>query len=477
MTLILCLRQDSRYRYYDNILEKWVNRLNRIAIIGGGITGLAAAYYAKQAGAHVTLFESQDRLGGKIKTFYRDGFTLETGPDGYMARKPTLTSLITELGLEDHLVRSKTGTSYIYVRERLRQMPAGSVMGIPTKFWPMVKTDLFTWKGKLRAGFDLVIPRVYTGEDISLDRFFRTRLGSEVVDTMIEPLLSGIYNGTLDDMSIESTFPQFITIEQKTRSLILGMKALTPPVQAGVKPSDTGKFLSIDQGLGVLVEALRPSIDRLELRTVVQSVRPHEVTLANGTSESFDGIIMATSPHALGPLLGFPEAERLSNLKRTSSMTVLAAFDEADVDALDGTGYVIAKSEENALTACSWMHKKWPHMAPKGKALIRMYVGSEHVPSLLHEEDHVVATFALSELRRIQNVGTPLFTKVERHVQTMPQYEVGHQQDVRAFEEALLSWDGVEACGAILHGVGLPDCVDSAKRAVERLQLKQAVTV
>ncbi len=454
-----------------------MNRLNHIAIIGGGITGLAAAHYAKEAGAHVTLFDAQDRLGGKIKTIYQDGFTLETGPDGYMARKATLTSLITDLGLGDRLVRSKTGTSYIYVRNQLRQMPAGSVMGIPTKFWPMVKTDLFTWKGKFRAGFDLVIPRVYEGEDISLDRFFRTRLGSEVVDSMIEPLLSGIYNGTLDDMSIESTFPQFITIEQKTRSLILGMKALTPPVQAGVKPSDTGKFLSIDQGLGGLVEALRPSIDRLELKTVVQSVRPHEVTLANGKVERFDGIIIATSPNALGSLLHIPEAERLSKLKRTSSMTVLAAFDESEVDALDGTGYVIAKSEGNALTACSWMHKKWPHMAPQGKALLRMYIGSEYVPPLLHEDDVSVATFALDELRRIQKVGKPLFTKVERHIQTMPQYEVGHKQDVKAFEEALAKWDGVEACGAILHGVGLPDCVDSAKKAVAKLNLEQLVTV
>lgn len=456
---------------------KWVNRLNKIAIIGGGITGLAAAYYAKQAGAHVTLFEASERIGGKIKTVYQDGFTLEGGPDGYMARKPTLTELITDLGLEEHLVRSKTGTSYIYVRQKLRQMPAGSVMGIPTKFWPMVKTDLFTWRGKFRAGFDLFLPRVYEGEDISLDRFFRTRLGSEVVDAMIEPLLSGIYNGTLEDMSIESTFPQFITIEQKTRSLILGMKALTPPVQAGVKPKEAGKFLSLDQGMGALVEALRPSIDRLETNTRVQSIRPQEVTLSNGHVEQFDGIIVATSPNALGGLLQISEAERLSQLKRTSSMTVLAAFEEGDVQALDGTGYVIAKAEHNALTACSWMHKKWPHMAPEGKALLRMYIGSDHVSQLLKEDDETIALFALDELRRIQQVGTPLFTRVERHIHTMPQYEVGHKQSVRAFEEALSTMDGIEACGAILHGVGLPDCVDSAKRAIERLQISQEVTV
>lgn len=459
------------------LLLKWVNRLNNIAIIGGGITGLAAAHYAKQAGAHVTLFEAGDRIGGKIKTIYQDGFTLEGGPDGYMARKPTLTELITELGLEEHLVRSKTGTSYIYVRQKLRQMPAGSVMGIPTKFWPMVKTDLFTWRGKFRAGFDLFLPRVYAGEDISLDRFFRTRLGSEVVDSMIGPLLSGIYNGTLEDMSIESTFPQFITIEQKTRSLILGMKALTPPVQAGAKTKEAGKFLSLDQGLGILVEALRPSIDRLETSTLVKSVRPHEVTLGNGTVERFDGIIIATSPNALGSLLEIPEAERLSQLKRTSSITVLAAFEESEVESSDGTGYVIAKAEGNALTACSWMHKKWPHMAPDGKALLRMYIGSEYVPNLMHEEDSTIAEFALNELRRIQQVGPPLFTKVERHIDTMPQYEVGHKQHVRAFEDALTKMDGIEACGAILYGVGLPDCVDSAKQAVERLNIKQAVSI
>lgn len=437
---------------------------------------MAAAYYAKQAGAHVTLYEASDRIGGKIKTVYRDGFVLECGPDGYMARKPTLTELITELGLDD-LVRSMTGTSYIYVRNRLRQMPAGSVMGIPTKFWPMVKTDLFTWRGKFRAGMDLVLPRVYAGSDISLDTFFRARLGSEVVEAMIEPLLSGIYNGTLDDMSIESTFPQFITIEQKTRSLILGMKALTPPVQAGVKPREAGKFLSLGQGLGVLIEALRPSIDRLCLGTLVAAVRPHEVVLEDGTVESFDGIVLATSPNAIGPLLGLPEAERLSSLKRTSSITVLAAFEKADVEALDGTGYVIAKGEGNALTACSWMHKKWPHMAPENKALLRVYIGSAFVPDLLTESDETIADFALRELRKIQHVGNPIFTRVERHVDTMPQYEVGHKQYVRAFEETLSSLDGVEACGAILHGVGLPDCVDSAKQAVTRIMARQVVSV
>lgn len=438
---------------------------------------MAAAYYAKQAGAHVTLYEASDRIGGKIKTVYRDGFVLECGPDGYMARKPTLTELITELGLDDDLVRSMTGTSYIYVRNRLRQMPAGSVMGIPTKFWPMVKTDLFTWRGKFRAGMDLVLPRVYAGSDISLDTFFRARLGSEVVEAMIEPLLSGIYNGTLDDMSIESTFPQFITIEQKTRSLILGMKALTPPVQAGVKPREAGKFLSLGQGLGVLIEALRPSIDRLCLGTRVAAVRPHEVVLEDGTVESFDGIVLATSPNALGPLLGLQEAERLSSLKRTSSITVLAAFEKADVEALDGTGYVIAKGEGNALTACSWMHKKWPHMAPENKALLRVYIGSAFVPDLLTESDETIADFALRELRKIQHVGSPIFTRVERHVDTMPQYEVGHKQYVRAFEETLSSLDGVEACGAILHGVGLPDCVDSAKQAVTRIMARQVVSV
>ncbi len=438
---------------------------------------MAAAYYAKQTGAHVTLYEASDRIGGKIKTVYRDGFVLECGPDGYMARKPTLTELITELGLDDDLVRSMIGTSYIYVRNRLRQMPAGSVMGIPTKFWPMVKTDLFTWRGKFRAGMDLVLPRVYAGSDISLDTFFRARLGSEVVEAMIEPLLSGIYNGTLDDMSIESTFPQFITIEQKTRSLILGMKALTPPVQAGVKPREAGKFLSLGQGLGVLIEALRPSIDRLCLGTRVAAVRPHEVVLEDGTVESFDGIVLASSPNALGPLLGLPEAERLSSLKRTSSITVLAAFEKADVEALDGTGYVIAKGEGNALTACSWMHKKWPHMAPENKALLRVYIGSAFVPDLLTESDETIADFALRELRKIQHVGNPIFTRVERHVDTMPQYEVGHKQYVRAFEETLSSLDGVEACGAILHGVGLPDCVDSAKQAVTRIMARQVVSV
>ncbi|MCT4778634.1 protoporphyrinogen oxidase, partial [Exiguobacterium aquaticum] len=156
---------------------------------------------------------------------------------------------------------------------------------------------------------------------------------------------------------------------------------------------------------------------------------------------------------------------------------VLAAFEATDVEALDGTGYVIAKGEGNALTACSWMHKKWPHIAPENKALLRVYIGSAFVRDLLTESDDTIADFALRELRKIQHVGTPIFTRVERHVDTMPQYEVGHKQYVRAFEETMSSLDGVEACGAILHGVGLPDCVDSAKQAVTRIMARQAVSV
>ncbi|WP_353948726.1 protoporphyrinogen oxidase [Sporolactobacillus sp. Y61] len=436
----------------------------KVIVIGAGISGLAAAYYVKknQPQAHVVLLEASGRIGGKIKTIHRDGFLIECGPEGYMARKPTLTRLIQDIGLGDQLIRSQAGTYYIYVNHRLRQMPRGSVMGIPTKLLPMVTTGLISPIGKLRAALDLVIPHVYKDQDISLEEFFRRRLGREVVMNMIDPLLSGIYNGSLSDMSLEATLPQFASIEKKHRSLILGMKSIRPPEQAGAPKKTAGRFLSLSCGLDRLVGKLASFADELKLNTPVRRVTPGRVFLKDGTQLAADAVILAATPDQFGPLLDFPEAWRLSGDKRSTTATVALAFRKSDVAQLNGTGYVVSKKEGLNITACSWMDRKWSYTAPEGYALVRTYVGTPENPSIVEKSDEEIEQAALHDLRKISRMGTPLFSVITRQIDNMPQYTVNHNQRIKAFEKALQNMDGVYTCGAMLHGVGLPDCVDAA---------------
>ncbi len=441
-----------------------------VVVIGAGISGLAAVYYIKQMcpKARVIVLESANRIGGKIKTVKRDGFTIECGPEGFLARKPRLIDLIRAVGLGNRLVHSQPGASYIYVNRRLRSMPKGSVMGVPTRLLPMVTTGLIGPVGKLRAAMDLLIPRVHRDRDISLKTFFERRLGSEVVTNMIEPLLSGIYNGDLADMSLEATLPQFAAIEKKYRSLILGMKSLRPSKPVGKSKPSAGPFISLNCGLSGLAKRLAAAADDIRLNTQAVRVRPGKIALASGEVLHADAVIFAASPQQFGPLLGFSEAQSLSDDKRTSTATVALAFKKKDVGPFAGSGYVVSRKEGLHITACSFMDHKWPYAAPTDATLIRTYVGGAGDSSLVAKGDEVIEQTALGDLRKIGRFGSPLFSVITRQTNNMPQYTVGHDERVRQFERALEKMDGVYACGAMLHGVGLPDCVESAYRAAEQ---------
>ncbi len=443
----------------------------RIIIVGAGISGLAAAFYIKRhkPNVHVTVLEAADRIGGKIKTIYKDGFTIECGPEGYMARRKGLTDLIKAIGLGDQLVHSKLGGYSIYVNRRLRKMPKGAVMGVPTKLLPMVTTGLVSPWGKLRAAMDLLIPHVYQDRDLSVRTFFERRLGKELVANMIEPLLSGIYNGDLSDMSLEETLPQFVSIEKKHRSLILGMKTLRPPKPKKAVTNKTGAFVSLSGGLSTLTEKLADYADEVRRNTTVSQINAGCVTLEDGSVLNADAILLAASPKQFGPLLHFPEAWALSNDKRSSTATVAFAFKKEEVEALGITGYVVSRKEQLHITACSFMDRKWPHLAPDGYAFVRTYVGTPEDQAIVQQSDAAIAQAALADLRMISRIGTPLFSIVTRQIDNMPQYTVNHQQRVHAFENALSKIDGVFACGAMLHGVGLPDCTENARQTAEQV--------
>lgn len=458
------------------------NKEKRIVIVGGGITGLTAAYYLqkemKDSGEpfQITLLEGSERLGGKIHTDTTNGFVIERGPDSFLARKKSAATLAKEVGLEDQLVPNSTGNAFILNNDQLYPIPGGSVMGIPTEVAPFVSTRLFSLKGKLRAALDLALPRRDShGEDQSLGLFFRRRLGNEVVENLIEPLLSGIYAGNIDKLSLMSTFPQFYEVEKKHRSLILGMKKTTPASRR-----KTGKkkpaFLTIKSGLQSLVKAIEDHLTEVDIRknTKVDSIEKdgesYKLTTMSGEQIEADAVIVTTPHQQVTKMFrDHEEVAPLEDMPSTTVATVAMAFpEEAVKKSLDGTGFVVSRNADYTITACTWTHRKWQHAAPKGKVLLRCYVGRAGEEEIVEKSDEEIVQTVLNDLNQIMEIeGHPEFYRITRWREAMPQYEVGHRNRFEEVQTGLRSkMPGVFLAGASYGGVGLPDCIDQGVESV-----------
>ena len=463
----------------------------KVVIVGGGITGLSAAFYmqkeAREKGLplDVILVEASNRLGGKIRTVRRNGFIIERGPDSFLIRKKSMGILAEDLGIEGELVKNATGQAYVLVGGELHPIPGGSVMGVPTELGPFMKTGLFSWAGKLRAAGDFVLPRSSIQGDQSLGAFFRRRFGGEVVENLIEPLLSGVYAGDIDHMSLESTFPQFYAVEKKHRSLILGMKKTTPkqvPQKDGHGAKKEGVFHTFRNGLETVVEAIEK---QLNPGTVMKGVRidaieePKTVgkrtTLAlnDGRKIEADAVILTTGHEMAGRLFA-PHGllQDLREIPTTSVATIALAFpEELVVQDKEGTGFLVSRSSDYSITACTWTHRKWPTTTPKGKVLIRAFVGRVGDEAIVDLPDADIEKIVLSDLGKIMNIkGKPDFTVITRWKEDRPQYRVGHKQRIaNARAELKSTFPQVKLAGASYDGVGLPDCIDQGKAAVKEV--------
>lgn len=453
----------------------------KIVIIGGGITGLAAAFYLEKEikeralPIDCTLIEASPRLGGKIQTIHKDGYVIEKGPDSFLERKKSATELAKDLGLESELVNNAAGQSYVLVNEKLHPIPEGAVMGIPTKLAPFIKTRLFSVFGKARASMDLILPPSKAKEDLSLGEFFRRRVGDEIVENLIEPLLSGIYAGDIDKLSLMSTFPQFYQMEQKHRSLILGMK--NGRQSSGSKPANKkGMFQTIDKGLYQMVEAIETQLECTKIYKGTKAVRIDQkgasylIHLDNGQEISADAAIIASPHKSISTLFGHLEdLEYLQSMKSTSVANVALGFpdDAVEMD-LEGTGFVISRNSDFTITACTWTNKKWPHTAPVGKTLLRAYVGKSGDESIVEQSDSEIVRIVLDDLKRIMKItGEPELVSVTRWNESMPQYNVGHKQKMKEIRRTFLSsYPGIFLAGASFDGIGIPDCIDQGKQAV-----------
>ncbi|MFH4876720.1 protoporphyrinogen oxidase [Staphylococcus cohnii] len=457
----------------------------RIAIIGAGITGLSSAYFikSKRPDIDVTIYESSNRVGGKIQTYRNEGYTIELGPESYLGRKQIMTDIAKDIGLEDQLITNKTGQSYIYAKNKLYPIPGGSILGIPTDIKPFLKTKLISPLGKLRAGIDLFKKTVDMNSDMSVGKFFRTRLGDEVLENLIEPLMGGIYGTNIDELSLMSTFPEFKEREEQFGSLIKGMryeKAQRIKQRELYPGAPKGQFKQFRHGLSSFIEHLKDDLEakgvnikyQTAVRDITASQKKYEIKTDN-EKHIYDSVLV-TTPHQkfLQWFGNDPAFDYFKNMNSTTVATVVLAFDETNIiNNYDGTGFVIARTSDTNITACTWTSKKWPFTTPEGKVLIRAYVGKPGDTVVDDHTDEEIVKIVKKDLSKMMTFkGAPDFSIVNRLPKSMPQYQVGHIEQIKAIQSHIRNnYPKLRITGASFEAVGLPDCIKQGKDAVEEI--------
>jgi len=462
--------------------------MTHIVVVGGGIAGLSAAYYAsKLSDTQVTLLESSDRWGGKITTdrvpFDEGQFIIEGGPDTFLATKPWGVALCKELGLGDRLhgTNPQKKNTYVLNRNRLLPLPDGLAMMIPTNIEAILKSRLVSWFSKARMGLDFVLPPKSLNGDESLGTFVSRRLGREAYENLIEPLMSGIYAGDGDRLSLASTFPYLRDLELKYGSLARGALKMRAQSNGKSVQGSRSAFLTPTTGLAEIVEKLVEYLTAqgvmLRLDTAVSSIRrltpeTWNLELKSGETLEADFVILATPAFVSGNLLASLDPKLASDLQSipySSTATVSLAYRLSDIPReLDGYGYVIPRRAGRRALACTWTSTKFPHRAPEGYALIRVFVGRAGQDIPWNEADLLV--LAKEELKlTLEVTADPLLQRVFMWDKAMPQYNLGHPEILKRIESAIEKFPRLALAGNGYRGIGIPDCIHSGELAVERI--------
>jgi len=454
----------------------------QVAIVGGGIAGLSAAYFLEKArsdGAAIewTLFEKSDRLGGVIRTELRDGYVLEAGPDSFLTIKPDGAQLCRDLGIGDQLVASNDAErkTYIVVRGRLIAIPDGLMFMVPTRVWPMVTTPLFSFATKLRMAAELFSSPNGDRGDESVGDFVRRHFGEQMVDRVAEPLLAGVYGGNADQLSVRAVLPRFVEMERESGSLARATLQARKRA-ANQKTPAQPLFTSLKSGMQQMVDALLSRLpqESLRLRRQTTALRRvgdgWQVETSEG-SRRFHAVLLAVPAKASAAVLQPLHAELASSLARigyTSSVAAVLAYDRIDLP--PGHGFLVPRTEGRKMMACTFVHKKFPYRAPEGTALLRCFFSSERVPELLTYDDAALEAIARKELQEILGLNAqPRFARVFRWETALPQYETGHLERVAQMEQWVGEMPGLGIIGNSFRGIGVPDCIRSARLAVARI--------
>ncbi|HEX4447180.1 MAG TPA: protoporphyrinogen oxidase [Polyangiaceae bacterium] len=459
----------------------------RIVIVGGGITGLAAAHAALLRARElrrpvtVTVLERSGRFGGNLVTERVDGFLLDGGPDSWVTSKPQASALARELGLGGALVGTNEATRRFFVAHRgvLHAVPEGLVLGVPTKLRPLVRTNLFSWPGKLRMAMEPLIParRDASGPDESIADFARRRLGREAAELLVAPLLGGISAGDASDLSVRSAFPQLVAMEREHGSLVRGMLAVRRAREASGSGTAGSAFVSLPGGVGQLVDALVERLRALgadlRLRVPVRALARSgggsraawTFEVEGGDAIPADEVLLAVPGYAAAALaagLDDALAGQLAAFRNSSTATVFLGYRRAQVThPLDGVGFVVPRAAGQPVLAGTWVSSKWDHRAPAGHALLRVFFGGPAAEPLLRGDDAGLVLPARAALRDLMAIDAePVLARVFRFDRASPQMRIGHAVAVAALQARLASaLPGVHVAGGGYEGIGIPDCI------------------
>ena len=462
--------------------------MKRIAIIGGGISGLSAAYTIekkRQAGTPVeyVLFESSPRLGGVLVTDRVDRCLVEAGPDSFLTEKPWAAELCAKIGLADQLIGSNDSErkTYIVAKGKLVVMPDGLMFMVPTKIMPTVFSPLFSFRTKMRMAAEWFHPPHKASADETVAQMVERHYGSEMVDLLADPLLSGVYGGEASQLSVRAVLPRFADMESKHGSLGRAMLAARKKMGAAANVPTRPLFSSLKDGMQQMVDALVARLDAKALKTSsqVQSVirQSNGWTVCAGyQTDHFDAVIIATPTHAAADVLQAADenlSRDLGEIQYSSSVTVTLGYDEKVRRSLPpGFGFLVPRSEGRRMLAATFVHNKFPHRAPENRAIVRCFLGGARDEQILEASEEEILQIVRTELRQIVGIALnaePLFARVYKWKSAMAQYSVGHLERLQRIESLRQKLPGLALAGNGYSGIGVPDCVRSGADAAGKI--------
>ena len=467
-------------------------RLRSVAVIGGGISGLAAAHRLTELdpSLEIKLFEASDRLGGVLHTEQVEGFLLEHSADNFITNQPWAVDLCRRIGMADELIPTNASQRRAYVVHagRLEPVPESFLLMAPSRIWPVLRTPILSLRGKLRLVCEPLIPRRRSDDDENLESFATRRLGREVFERLVQPLIGGIYTADPKKLSLAATLPQFVEMERRWGSLFRGARRQARrQSRDGATSSGAryGLFVAPRRGMSQLVEAIatRLPLDAVQRNSRVDDIKRDgqggyriSVTRRDKPAQvrRYDALIVAVGAPQAARLLRVVD-ERLTvllgEISYAGSAIVLVGYRREQIARpLDGFGFVVPLVERRRILACSYSSAKFPGRAPEGHVLLRVFLGGACQPEMLELDDDALKRIAGEELSALLGAGgEPILCRVARWKQTMPQYHVGHLNRVAEIESRVAIHARLELAGNAYRGVGVPYCVRSGERAAERL--------
>lgn len=478
--------------------------VQKVAIVGGGISGLAAAYrltelsFERALPLEISLLEASSRLGGSICTRSYGDFIVENGPDSFITQKPWALDLCQRLGLAKRIIQTndKYRSTFVAFDRKLHALPEGFVMLAPTQWASFLKSSLFTWAGKLRIALDLFVPAKSDDHDESLASFVTRRFGTEALERVAQPIIGGVYTADPAKLSMKATMPWLLDLERSYGSVIRGLvrqKKDGPPCRytesdradrhAETAPESGARysmFVTLDEGLQVLVDALAERISRsaIHLDTPVSKVVPvpgngiWNVVLASGETRTAQAVVLATPADVTARLISEadPALEAdIASITLASSVVLNFVYARQDIPhPLNGFGFVVPAVERRSIIACSFSSVKFPGRAPEGKVILRVFMGGALQPEIYELSDQEIESAARCDLAVYLGISAaPLSVSLTRHRRSMPQFRVGHLDLVSRIEQQAGRHRGLALAGNAYRGVGIPDCIHSGEQAAE----------